>query len=422
MDKTIETKFFEAFKCGGVVDKCIDWMRYTYNLPPMNPRASTKEKEETPEQKEGKKKWDKYYRETLPKEILEATEAFDDSVIRYMDSPLMDEIEANLNDCQTDAQRERYLFSLLKPFGESPVGCGLARVYEPFAEVADHKERIAKYEKDRAFWQSMPEDEQLQDLNGKPSGTPKEQIKAIDWFIEESKEQIKWVWHVHNEFCRLTGRFEDGAKRMQKGTIEHCLSEFRSVKIMFANRLDALLLTYGIDLLRLQRESGLYLKGQYRQITDIACYIGSMELAQRYIDALPKEPKPEQGNNGQTMDAQSLTPEPQQIELKDLLPKKLKADEAVEVFQNAIDAQLITNSPEGLKWNDTKQLLAYFATKVSDKFNLTTNLDKDGNKTTDWKTFETLFKQKGLKGAKQNWMRLNTRFEPTRFEKVDALF
>lgn len=81
---------------------------------------------------------------------------------------------------------------------------------------------------------------------------------------------------------------------------------------MFANRLDALLLTYGIDLLRLQRESGLYLKGQYRQITDIDCYIGSMELAQRYIDALPKEPQPEQGNNGQTTDAQSLNKEPQQ--------------------------------------------------------------------------------------------------------------
>ena len=121
-------------------------------------------------------------------------------------------------------------------------------------------------------------------------------------------------------------------------------------------------------------------------------------------------------------DFESLNPEPQQMELKDLLPKKLKADEAVEVFQNAIDAQLITNSPEGLKWNDTKQLLAYFATKVSDKFNLTTKLDKDGNKTTDWKTFETLFEQKGLKGAKQNWMRLNTKFEPTGFEKVDALF
>ena len=416
MDKTLETKFFEAFKWGGVVDKCIDWIRYTYNLPPVNPRASTKDREETPEQIKAKDKWDKYYRETLPKEILEATEAFDDSVIMYMDSPLMDEIEANLNDCQTDAQRERYLFSLLKPFGESPSGCGIARVYEPTAELNQLKEAIKDCERDKAFWQTLPEDEQLKNVNGEPSGTPKEKIEACNSMCKRYQEQIDWVLYVNHQFIDLTCTDKD-----KEGSVERCLSAFVGVKVMFANRLDALLLTYGIDLLRLQRESGLYLK-DHRLITDVDSYIGSMELAQRYIDALPKEPQPEQANSGQTTDAQSLNPEPQQMELKDLLPKKLKADEAVEVFQNAIDAQLITNSPEGLKWNDTKQLLAYFATKVSDKFNLTTKLDKDGNKTTDWKTFETLFEQKGLKGAKQNWMRLKTKFEPTGFEKVDALF
>lgn len=413
MDKTIETKFFEAFKWGGVVNKCIDWIRYTYNLPPVNPRASTKDREETPGQIKAK---DKYYRETLPKEILEATEAFDDSVIMYMDSPLMDEIEANLNDCQTDAQKERYLFSLLKPFGESPSGCGIARVYEPTAELNQLKEAIKDCERDKAFWQTLPEDEQLKNVNGEPFGTPKEQIEAYNSRCKRYQEQIDWVLYVNRQFIDLTCTDKD-----KEGSVERCLSAFVGVKVMFANRLDALLLTYGIDLLRLQRESGLYLK-DHRLITDVDSYIGSMELAQRYIDALPKEPQPEQANSGQTTDAQSLNPEPQQMELKDLLPKKLKADEAVEVFQNAIDAQLITNSPEGLKWNDTKQLLAYFATKVSDKFNLTTKLDKDGNKTTDWKTFETLFEQKGLKGAKQNWMRINTKFEPTGFEKVDALF
>lgn len=140
----------------------------------------------------------------------------------------------------------------------------------------------------------------------------------------------------------------------------------------------------------------------------------SIKHIQNTKNILPKEPHPEQANNG--------CPEPQQVELKDLLPEKLKADEAVKVFQKAIDAQLITYSPEGLKWNNTKQLLAYFATKVSEKFSLTIKLDKDGNKTTAWKPFETLFKEQNLKGAKQNWMRLNTKFEPTLFEKVDALF
>lgn len=305
MDKTLETKFFEAFKWGGVVDKCIDWIRYTYNLPPVNPRASTKDREETPEQIKAKDKWDKYYRETLPKEILEATEAFDDSVIMYMDSPLMDEIEANLNDCQTDAQRERYLFSLLKPFGESPSGCGIARVYEPTAELNQLKEAIKDCERDKAFWQTLPEDEQLKNVNGEPSGTPKEKIEACNSMCKRYQEQIDWVLYVNHQFIDLTCTDKD-----KEGSVERCLSAFVGVKVMFANRLDALLLTYGIDLLRLQRESGLYLKDN-RLITDVDSYIGSMELAQRYIDALPKEPQPEQANSGQTTDAQSLNPEPQ---------------------------------------------------------------------------------------------------------------
>lgn len=291
MDKTIETKFFEAFKWGGVVDKCIDWIRYTYNLPPVNPRASTKDREETPEQIKAKDKWDKYYRETLPKEILEATEAFDDSVIMYMDSPLMDEIEANLNDCQTDAQRERYLFSLLKPFGESPSGCGIARVYEPTAELNQLKEAIKDCERDKAFWQTLPEDEQLKNVNGEPSGTLKEKIEACNSMCKRYQEQIDWVLYVNHQFIDLTCTDKD-----KEGSVERCLSAFVGVKVMFANRLDALLLTYGIDLLRLQRESGLYLK-DYRLITDVDSYIGSMELAQRYIDALPKEPQPEQANS-----------------------------------------------------------------------------------------------------------------------------
>ena len=30
MNKTIEKEFFEAFKWGGVVNNCIEWMRYIY--------------------------------------------------------------------------------------------------------------------------------------------------------------------------------------------------------------------------------------------------------------------------------------------------------------------------------------------------------------------------------------------------------
>ncbi len=354
MDKTIETKFFEAFKWGGVVDKCIDWMRYTYNLPPMKPRASTKEREETQEQREAKEKWDKYYRETLPKEILEATEAFDDSVIKYMDSPLMDEIGANLNDCQTDAQRERYLFSLLKPFGESPSGCGIARVYEPTAELNQLKAAIKDCEKDKAFWQTLPEDEQLKNVNGEPSGTPKEQIEACNSMCKRYQEQIDWVLYVNRQFIDLTCTDKD-----KEGSVERCLSAFVGIMTMYANRLDALLLTYGIDLLRLQRESGLYLK-QYRLITDVDSYIGSMELAQRYIDALPKEPQQEQANNGQTTDAQSLNPDPQQEQPKPTRgrgrPKETLKDKMID-DANGEKLQQMQKKLDGKKGKDASLII-----------------------------------------------------------------
>lgn len=109
-------------------------------------------------------------------------------------------------------------------------------------------------------------------------------------------------------------------------------------------------------------------------------------------------------------------------ELKDLLPEKLKTDEAVMFFQMVIETGLIEQINDSLRWKETKQLLAYFAERMSKKFNLTNGIDKDGNIKTSWKPFETLFGEKDLKGAKQNWMRLNTKFEPTQYEKIDALF
>ncbi len=289
MDKTIEKKFFEAFKWGGVVDKCISWMRYTYNLPKMKPsnNGDNDEKQQSEETGKEDEKWDKFYREVLPKEILEATEAFDDAVIKYMDSPLMDEIEANLNECSTDTQRERYLFSLLKPFGEN--GCDFANTYNPVAEITHLKDEIKELERTKDSWQTMQKNEPFKNDNIEHSGAYKEQIEACDGMIRRNKEQIDWVLHVSNEFFRLTSVFEDGTRWMQAGTVENCLNAFCHVVDRFANRLDALLLTYGIDLMKLQKESGLYLKN-HRIITDIDCYIGSMELTKRYIDALPQEP------------------------------------------------------------------------------------------------------------------------------------
>ena len=107
--------------------------------------------------------------------------------------------------------------------------------------------------------------------------------------------------------------------------------------------------------------------------------------------------------------------EPQQKEF-------LKNDRVLKILQKAIDAKLISKKDNGFVWNSTKQLLAYFAEKMSKSFSLSSKMDKDSNITTNWKIFEMIFNVKNLKSAKHNWMRLNIRFEPTGFEKVDALF
>lgn len=101
--------------------------------------------------------------------------------------------------------------------------------------------------------------------------------------------------------------------------------------------------------------------------------------------------------------------------------QELATPEAKELINKAIATNLIENTPEGLKWKGTKVLCAYFADRASHSLNLSNKMDKEGNITTSWKPFEALFGIEGLKDAKQNWMRLNTKFEPTGYEKVDAL-
>ncbi len=270
MKKTIEKPFFEAFEAiGGLVDNCLSYMDEIYNLG-----ICPKERDNSPQRA-------KYFNEVLPQKIREQFEAFNDTVILFQDSPLMEEIEANLQECTSQQSQERYLFSLLKPFK------AFADKYTPIATIAQLEQSIKETQKNLAFWQAQPQDEIIYNDTGQSCGTPKEQVEACYDTIKRRTQAIERHKHISNQYRILTGRFDEGAKWTQKGTVEACLSYLGSIAYKFANRLDALLLTYGIDLLRLQRDSGIYLK-EYRHVTDVSYYIGSLELAQKYIDALPK--------------------------------------------------------------------------------------------------------------------------------------
>ena len=101
---------------------------------------------------------------------------------------------------------------------------------------------------------------------------------------------------------------------------------------------------------------------------------------------------------------------------EDLLPKELSSEEAKEMIETAIEAGLIEIDGYKLKWNKSKQLLAYYAEQMCKKLNI-----GKGEKTS-WKPFENLFGEKDLRFAKQEAMRFNYRFEPNGYEEIDSIF
>lgn len=107
------------------------------------------------------------------------------------------------------------------------------------------------------------------------------------------------------------------------------------------------------------------------------------------------------------------------------IPDELRDHDAMELLMGLVEAGLCDDK---FYWKGTQQLLAYFAYRASSILFPNTKLDKDGNKTISWKPFESLFDFKGksskegkLKTAYQNWMRLNTKFQPPGYEKIDGM-
>lgn len=397
MDKTIEKEFFKAFEFGGVVHKCFCWMAQKYDLG----FKMSKKDEEKP-QEALSDNWQHYYDVELPKQINEETTAFDDSVICYIDSPLMEEIASNI-DSLTEKERDRYVFSLLTPFKEFSDKIHPEAVIRQLKGEINGIRGIKDFEKDLKIWEGMPPEELLKDLNGEPAGTPKEQADACKKMIEACKYRIERANYVANRYINLTCKIEDGARHMQEGTVESCLSAFINVEVMFANRLDALLLERGINLLWYQQESGIYLKN-YRCITDVDCYIGSYELAIKYIDeALPKLDKQQSENDEMITDEKNL-------------PIELNNDKAKNLLQKTITAKLCDNT---YRWLKSKALLAYYSDKASEYLCLCRG-EYDGRPKTSWKPFEILFEVNGLSGARRDYQKTGTL--PDGYREIDRLF
>ncbi len=237
MDKTIEAEFFKAYELFGIVDICIELLN-AYAVDCID---------------EGEcDDWITISRAKVFKGIKE----FNFDVIIGQHSSLIEEINSNLKECTTSKEREKYLFSLLKPF---------KRIGDIFTPIAALK-RIDNKMK-----------ETLCHADGDIQENKNELIKKY----EDEKQQIL---HTQGMFINMINQ---AATSRDYNSIEYCLCKFWLARNKFANMLDALLLENGIDLMKLQEESGIYLKSD-RDIEEIARYVGSVELTQKYIDELPE--------------------------------------------------------------------------------------------------------------------------------------
>lgn len=278
---------------------------------------------------------------------------------------LFDEIKANLDECKGLAL-ERYIFSLMMPFK------GLADVLHNDNLARMGEESINKW-KPFNEW-VFDEIQRAKAPEPQPEESPEPQPE-----LTNNNDEVYWG-------CVYT------------------MSNLFGVAYMYANMLDAALLERGLNLLSIQRQVGITLLSR-RDLTQIGHYLGTPERAKDLISRVAPIPEPPQ-------------PQPEGAGLPDVL----NTDEAKGLLDRLCKAGFAKIEDGGYKWIGTKVLCAYFADRASHSLNLSNTMDKEGNITTSWKPFEALFGIEGLKVAKQNWMRLNTKFEPKGFEAIEKLF
>ena len=340
MEKTIEAAFFKAFEFGGFVDSCIDYVQRKYDWGfKYSPNSK---------QRPLSKKWEQFYFVELPKTIKAGFEAFDSRVVETPHSPLIDEIEQNLQDCPNDVERDKYIFSLITPFAR------LSGIINPIAEIDRLKARISDDEKAIEYWSKENPDEQLKNTAGEVAGTPKEQIEACKAEIDRLTWQVERTREIGNNFILLLCSSQINELWTEKETVEHYLSAMLGAMEMYSNRLFAMLIQHGIDLKEYQRKAGVYLKRNWN-ITDVAFYVGSMELAKYYLDNLPTA---------------MLNDEQPTIKTIPLTAQQdIMTDRAKKYFEKAIEAGYMRKAGNGYKWTfpisrGAKAALSFFIMMV----------------------------------------------------------
>ncbi len=286
-NRIIEDTFLDAYRVGGPAYECMRWMRTEYNLPYMGPHWYEGSKTEI-EQLVGK--WKERHERVIPGYVAEEYEDFDDSVLKYTNGGLMDEIDNNIKKCQTREDRIRYIISLLQPFKE------FAEAFDAKARIDERKRSVEEHKKWIKDWETMTDDA-IDERTGEPI-RPKDQISACKEAIEEYNLDIKYWEKVQADFYWFAqhglgaGHYREYPQEVNDDMCKY-LGRWWECMIFFARRLASLALTYGIKLMDVQERCEVYLTWSFRLHDYVDNkFITSTEHARRLLDEIEaKKPK-----------------------------------------------------------------------------------------------------------------------------------
>lgn len=275
-NRVIEDTFFSAYDTGGGAYECVNWFRAEYDLPYMGNHWGSGKTEKS--QLCGR--WKVWHEVDAPAYIQDEYEDFDERVLMCSNGGMMDEINENLKTGQTQEDRIRYIISLLQPFKS------FADAFYPNTRINERKKAIEQDKKWRADYETMPEDTK-DERTGEPIH-PQRQLEAIDKSIESYQKDIEYWTFVQDRFYwfaqhGLTGKFS------KEESHDMCtyLGRWWSLMTTFSRRLAALALTYGIKLMDIQEECGIYLNCHFI-ITDYVDekFVLSPEHARKLLDEI----------------------------------------------------------------------------------------------------------------------------------------
>lgn len=338
MVRDIEELFFKEYRLGGIAHTALGIVKQNYDL---NPYPAT-----------GKlsQQWAEYYESGYKDDLKTREDAFDESILVAPTCSIIEEIRANVELCN-GLQRERYLISLLTPFKN------ISDLMHPDKSVYhEFQKRNEELLADMKLWELADDKDEA-----------RMQIDVGKQMIEQGDKDYQRQLYISKrilELCHLS--YSDDSYKDDYAL--HVWVRFRNLLHMYANRLDAVLLENNIDMMTVQQNAGIWILTK-RDISSLECYCGSMKLARKYIDELPKADILPVGSS---------------------IPLALSTPEAKSILSKLINDGLCVADREAYKWKGRANELAAFIDCSSTVLKV-----RPSNNRVPWKLYKQLFNLSG---------------------------